>query len=157
MEYIGQIHKVELDFDKSRRKKMNTIAILRIESNNEALLASNDATQEIYPFVKNEVKRNLNFTPIPSKNNCIKYKCLIKTKDIPNFNLLGFEKVYKIHSIVKLQEQGTCPSIEYVPDSIEKYDGFILFRPIFDTLLLNFKCKENNTAPPLWELEFEQI
>ncbi len=137
---------------------MNNISILKIESDKGILLISRNAKQEISPKSKTEIIRNINAQPIKQKLQ--KIKCVIETTDIPDVSVLKTNDSFKIYSIIKIKQHGSkTPQIDYVEDSLEVLDEFIIFRPVFNMLLINFSCSYQNSdlAPAKWKLEFENI
>lgn len=136
---------------------MNNISILKIESDKGTLLVSKNAIQEISPKSKNELVRNINNQPIDQKQQ--KIKCTIETVDIPDISVLNANDKFKIYSIIKLKQFGKIPQMDYVKDSIEIFDGYITFRPVFNMMLTNFSClsKNSEAVPSKWKFEFEDI
>ena len=136
---------------------MNNISILKIESDKGTLLVSKNAIQEIFPKSKNELVRNINNQPINQKQR--KIKCNIETIDTPDISVLNANDRFKIYSIIKLKQFGEIPQMDYVKDSLEFFDGYITFRPVFNMLLTNFSClsRNNEAAPSKWKFEFEDI
>lgn len=137
---------------------MTTISILKIDSENGTLLFSKNATQEIFPISKSEVKRNLNFEAIDQTQKPYKCKCIIETKDIPDLSIMTKNKLFNIHSIIKFRHNNTFPKpeLEYVSDSLENYEDHVVFRPILKMYLINFNCKNDNDGNTTWKLEFEE-
>lgn len=131
--------------------------MLKIESDSGVLLFTQNVTQEILPKSKHEIIRNINSIPIrriPSK-----LRCLIETPDTPNMSALQGGDKFKIYSIIKLKySKSDTPPFEYVPDSLEEFDDFVICRPVFNMLLVNFSCCYKNNNPfPSWKFEFEEI
>ena len=126
---------------------------LKIELNGKTILKSRNAEQKIVPLEQIKIKRNVNSEPIiPDQST--KYKCLIETTDAPDMSILESGKEFHIYSILKMKEAGTDkPSSPFVPDSVEKRDGYIEFCPILKMFLTNFKYKSSSN---LWSLEFEE-
>jgi hypothetical protein len=135
---------------------MTNISILKIEAESGTLLVSDDATQEILPATKYEICRNIDFEPIPNTQP-IKLKCLIKTKDIPDMSILRLGALFKIYSIVKLK-QSTADKLpdNYILDSCEFFEDHVIYRPIFNMLLTNFTCCDDNIGNTTWKIEFEE-
>lgn len=153
-----------IDFYKSKKffKKgkliMSNISILKIESEKGTLLVSRNANQEIFPKSKIELIRNINSVPI--KQNYPKLKCVIETSDIPDISILKSKDKFKVYSIIELKQYGSkTPQIDYVKDSLELSDEYIIFRPIFNMMLTNFSCssKNSDSSPSKWKFEFEDI
>ena len=137
---------------------MNYSSVLKIELNNQTVLTSLDAVQELYPINKHSVLRSISSTPIECHPQDIKYKCIIEAKDAPNTTLLKLSQLYKIYSIVKFKCDGNIiPNSPYVSDSIEHTESGTLFRPILNMYLTNFKCQSNNSGNTTWKLEFESV
>ena len=137
---------------------MNTLSVLKIESQDGIALISKNATQEISPILKNEISRNLNNDVVNSSETQQKFKCLIESRDPPNFTLLKINKKFTIHSVVEFVQYSTnSPSIPFVQDSLQSFDDFIKFRPLFHMILLEFKCKQTNNNESIWTLNFEEI
>lgn len=137
---------------------MTNISVLKIESNQGVLLVSKNARQEIFPKSKIETIRNIN-RKVLSQTQPIT-KCIIETQDIPDFSILKPNSEFRIYSIIKLRQYGVkVPQMDYVKDSLELFDDFITFRPIFSMILTNFShtCKNNNPSQSIWKLEFEDI
>jgi hypothetical protein len=136
---------------------MNTISILKIETDDKVVLVSNNATQDVFPSFKGEIIRNLDSIMLPQRVRQMKYRSSIETSDPPDLSAISFEKTFTIYSIVKFQEYGRSePSIRYVSDSLERRDTFITFRPVLQTKLLDFRCTCKSSGIPSWKLEFEE-
>ena len=126
---------------------MKYASILKIESNGKMVLVAYNAIQELYPLSKHEVLRNVSMQPIVFDDNTeTRYKCIIKTKDIPDVNLLKTNTLYNIYSIIQFKCQGNViPKIPYVPDSIEHREDGTIFRPILQMYLTDFSiCCETS-------------
>lgn len=142
---------------KKGKQIMNNISILKIESDKGVVLISKNAKQEILPKSKIEIVRNINAEPMRQDQQ--KIKCIIETSDIPDVSMLKTNDKFKIYSIIKFKQYGTkTPQIEYVRDSLEVFDEYIIFRPIFTMLLTNFAsvAKNEDSSPGKWRLEFEE-
>lgn len=119
---------------------MKQSSVLQIKHNNQVILTAYNAIQELYPLTKYEVLRNIFLQPIILEDNYkINYKCIIKTNNIPDINLLKPNTVYTIYSIIQFKCQGnTIPKIPYVLDSLEHKEDGTVFRPIFQMYLTDF-------------------
>ena len=136
---------------------MTNISILKIESNQKTILISKNAKQEILPMSKLEIMRNINSIPLKSEKDG-KLKTIIETKDNLDISSLNRSSIFKIYSIIKFKQFNTNPPlIEFVKDSLERFEDYIIFRPILKTVLTNFNCKTDNSGPQIWKLEFEEI
>lgn len=126
---------------------------LKIESNGQVVLKSRNAKQKLFPIDTITIKRNINSEPIlPGFYS--KYKCLIETTDAPDISILSNDREFDIYSIMKMKETGKeKPSSPFVPDSVEKHDGYIEFCPILKMFLTNFKYQSSSNT---WSLEFEE-
>ena len=83
-------------------------------------------------------------------------KCIIKSKDTPDFSMLKANQKFTIYSVIDFSEYGkSTPTIPFVADSLQVYDKFIKFRPVFSMYLTGFKCEGGNIGPNFWTLEFE--
>ncbi|MDR2598250.1 MAG: hypothetical protein LBC25_00790 [Holosporales bacterium] len=137
---------------------MNKLFTLKIESDKEVVLISRNATQTLSPINRFDIPRNLNLEPIPGQQDEIKQRCCVETQDIPDISLLKIGNGFKISSLIEVRQYGTDnPAMQYVDDSLEIGDGFITFRPIFEMILINFKCKSDNFGKATWNLEFEEM
>lgn len=136
--------------------KMQSSSVLQIESNNKIVLTSYNAIQELYPLNKCEVLRNISLQPIVLDNNKdIKYKCIIKTQDIPDINLLKTNIVYNIYSIIQFKCQGNLiPNIPYVLDSLEHRADGTIFRPILQMYLIDFSIYSETSGNNKLTIEF---
>lgn len=135
---------------------MQRSSILKIESNNRIVLTAYNAIQELYPLNKFEVLRNISLQPILlDNNNDMKYKCIIKTNDIPDINLLKTNTLYNIYSIIQFKCQGnSIPKIPYVLDSIEHRDSGTVFRPILQMYLTDFSIHSETSGNNKLTIEF---
>ena len=135
---------------------MQRSSILKIEANNKIVLTSYNAIQELYPLNKFEVLRNISLQPILLDNNsAMKYKCIIKTNDIPDINLLKTNTLYNIYSIIQFKCQGNLiPQIPYVSDSIEHRNSGTVFRPILQMYLTDFNIYSETSGNNKLTIEF---
>ena len=136
---------------------MNTISILKIESDAGIVLLSKNSTQEIMPIAENFIIRDVNSDAITtaSKKRC-KLKCIIKSKDTPDFSILNVNQKFTIYSIIDFLEYGkSTPTIPFIADSLQVYEKFTKFRPVFSMYLTGFKCEGGNIGSNFWTLEFE--
>jgi hypothetical protein len=136
---------------------MSTISILKIETNDKVALISNDAIQELFPSHKGEILRNVALEPLVH-HACVPYRrCTIETTDAPDLDALTSGQLCKIYSILtfKKYDDTSVPHTDYVEDSFQRHDGYVIFRPILHMHLLDFKCKNNNVGKTVWRLEFE--
>ena len=120
---------------------MKQSSVLQIETNNKVVLTAYNAIQELYPLNKHEILRNVFSKPIISddNNNDDIYKCVIKTNDIPDINLLKTNTLYNIYSIIQFKCQGNnIPKVPYVLDSLEHNEDGTIFRPILQMYLVDF-------------------
>ncbi|MBR1944412.1 MAG: hypothetical protein IJ848_02965 [Alphaproteobacteria bacterium] len=119
---------------------MKYSSILKIENNNNMVLVAHNAIQELYPLNKHELLRNISLQPIVfNDNNDTRYKCIIKTNDIPDINLLKTNTLYNIYSIIQFKCPGnSIPKIPYVSDSIQHNEDGTIFRPILQMYLIDF-------------------
>lgn len=133
---------------------MNNVKhILKIEAEKGGVvLFSPNSNQELMPTMGSKIMRNINFEVLPGDEK-FKRKSVIETTDPPDLSLLAFNKPFRIYSVVKLKESGASPSVAYVLDSIERYDGYIEYCPILTMFLVNFQYKPKNKS---WFFEFEE-
>ncbi|MDR0942152.1 MAG: hypothetical protein LBM19_00850 [Holosporales bacterium] len=135
---------------------MTNLSILKIESKTGTLLISRNATQEIFPVNKCEIRRNIDCEPIVN-GRPTKLRCVVVTKDPPDASILRLNDLFTIHSIVKFRINGLRdPPINYVKDSREEYEDHVIFRPILEAFLTNFSCRNDNSNCASWKLEFEE-
>lgn len=128
-----------------------------IESDQKTILTSRNAKQEILPISKFEVVRNINSTPLRSDKK-LKLKTIIETRDILDISEFSKSHIFKIYSIIKFKQFGIHPPlIEFIEDSLEKFEDYITFRPILKAILTNFNCKSDNSGSQIWKLEFEEF
>ena len=135
---------------------MKNSSILQIEANNQVVLNAYNAVQELCPLDKHEVLRNILSQPIVLDDNIdTMYKCVIKTNDIPDINLLKTNILYNIYSIIQFKCQGnTVPKVPYVLDSLEHMEDGIVFRPILQMYLIDFNIHCETSGNNKLILEF---
>jgi hypothetical protein len=88
----------------------------------------------------------------------VKYGSVIETSEAPDLSTTHLDETFTIHSIVRFRRY--CmeePSMRYVRDSLERHEGFIVFRPILQMRLLNFRCVGKNSGELTCKLEFEEV
>ncbi len=119
---------------------MKQSSVLQIETNNKVVLTAYNAVQELYPLNKHEMLRNICSKPIMLDDyNDDMYKCVIRTNDIPDINLLKTNTLYNIYSIIQFKCQGNnIPAVPYVLDSLEHNEDGTIFRPILQMYLVDF-------------------
>jgi hypothetical protein len=137
---------------------MNTISILKIKAGEDTLLNSKNATQEIYPTTKFETRRNINSEVIEQDNAFHKLRCIIETRDIPDFSVLKSNRLFNVYSIIKLRKNSADPPPKgsYVEDSLEINEDHVIYRPIFEMYLINYKCSKIKDELHSWKFEFEE-
>ena len=135
---------------------MQSSSVLQIEANNKIVLTAYNAIQELCPLNKYEVLRNISLQPIVLDNsNDMKYKCIIKTQDIPDINLLKTNTLYNIYSIIQFKCQGNLiPKIPYVSDSLEHRADGTIFRPILQMYLTDFNIYSETSGNNKLTIEF---
>lgn len=135
---------------------MKRSSILQIETNNKVVLTAYNAIQELYPLNKCELLRNISMQPIALDDD-IKpmYKCIIRTNDIPDINLLKTNTLYNIYSIIQFKCQGNnIPKIPYVLDSLEHNEHGTVFRPILQMYLIDFSIYCETSGSNKMTIEF---
>ncbi len=131
--------------------------VLKIESENQPLLISREAKQEILPVSKNIIVKNIN-SEIIEVGHTTKFKTIIETKNDVNIEALERSKKFKIYSIIRfMQSRDKVLPKNLIEDSVETNDKFVTYRPIFDAILTNFSCKADTDNNQVWKLEFEEI
>ena len=131
--------------------------VLKIESENQPLLISREAKQEILPVSKNIIVKNIN-SEIIEVDHTTKFKTIIETKNDVNIEALERSKKFKIYSIIRfMQSRDKVLPKNLIEDSVETNDKFVTYRPIFDAILTNFSCKADTDNNQVWKLEFEEI
>ncbi|MDR1391087.1 MAG: hypothetical protein LBI95_01820 [Holosporales bacterium] len=135
---------------------MTNVSILKIESDQGPVLISKNATQEIFPKSKIEITRDVNMNLIKVDRQ-IKLKSTVETKDSPDALILEKDSIFKIYSIIKLKQFIRKNIIvDYVEDSLEEHEGYVIYRPILNMVLVNFNCKNDCSSFPFWKFEFEE-
>lgn len=133
---------------------MNVVNVLKIMTcSDEIVLISANAIQNIAPISEYKVIRNINNKPI-NKLTTPLLKCTIKTTDIPNVDLLqlgGRYKIYSINTFKKTKE----PDINHIQTEKNKLE--YVYKPIFEMVLINFECTNNNDeSTQQWIMQFVQ-
>lgn len=134
---------------------MVNIPVLKIESDNGVLLVSRNAKQELLPIEKNTIIKNIN-SDIIKIDQKRRYKCVVETKDDVCIDGLLNSSFFKIYSILRVLSKTDPPSGTFVEDSVEKLNDAVMFRPIFDMILVNFTCRADSNGDQIWRLEFEE-
>ncbi len=135
---------------------MKNSSVLQIEANNKIVLNAYNAIQELCPLNKHEVLRNIFSQPIVLENNIEPtYKCIIRTNDIPDINLLKTNTLYNIYSIIQFKCQGnSVPRVPYVFDSLEHREDGTVFRPILRMYLTYFSIQSETSGNNNLTIEF---
>lgn len=132
---------------------MSIVNILTIMTHGgDTVLLSANATQSITPISEYKVIRNINDKPI-NKLTPTLLKCVIKTSDNPNIDLLRLGEKYKIVSISECTSTKK-PDFEYTQLK-ENNIGFV-YRPIFEMVLIDFESLSNNGLNQQWIMQFIQ-
>ena len=135
------------------------VPVLKITVENETLLISRDAKQEICMTAKEPLLRNIN-SELIKNNSKIKLKSIIETKDDINITALTrsmeCKGICKIYAMMQFCTNSKPNAGKYVEDSLETEDSITKYRPILDMILTNFTCKATNDGEQIWKLEFEE-
>ena len=135
------------------------VPVLKILVENETLLISRDAKQEICMVSREPLLRNIN-SELIKNNSRIRLKSTIETKDDINITALKrsmeCKEICKIYTMVHFCTNSKPNAEKYVEDSLETEDGNTKYRPILEMVLTNFSCKATNDGEQIWKLEFEE-
>jgi hypothetical protein len=138
---------------------MNKLYVLKITSEDNILLNSINANQEISPLNFPDIQRNINGDAIPTLDKNLKFRTKIQTTDCIETALLSLDREFTIYStVVFKQKKGPEPVYlrDPVPKSLQEVDSYVMYRPILKTFLADFQCT-NHKGQQSWNIFFEEV